>query len=136
MLFNSIEFVYFFLVVFVAYHFLLKEKTKAQNVFLLAASYFFYGYADLKMLPLLIGVTVIFYFLGLAIGNAKTEKMNSFWSVVGIVLGVGVLVYFKYLNSSLWLFFPSNTSSEYGRRICFTRSISILESSTFSPSWR
>ena len=98
MLFNSIEFVCFFLVVFVAYHFLLKEKTKEQNILLLVASYFFYGYADLKMLPLLIGVTVVFYFLGHAIYNAKTERMNSFWSIVGIVLGVGVLVYFKYLN--------------------------------------
>lgn len=98
MLFNSMEFVLFFMVVFFVYHFALREKTKPQNVLLLVASYFFYGYADLRMLPLLVGVTVVFYLLGLAIGNAKTERMNTFWSVVGIALGVGVLVYFKYLN--------------------------------------
>ena len=95
MLFNSMEFVLFFMVVFFVYHFALREKTKPQNVLLLVASYFFYGYADLRMLPLLVGVTVVFYLLGLAIGNAKTERMNTFWSVVGIALGVGVLVYFK-----------------------------------------
>lgn len=98
MLFNSLEFVIFFAVVFFLYHFVLKEKTKPQNVLLLVANYFFYGYADLRMLPLLVGVTIAFYFLGLAVGNAKTEKMNTFWSVLGIVLGIGVLVYFKYLN--------------------------------------
>lgn len=98
MLFNSMEFVLFFTVVFFVYHIALKEKTKPQNVFLLAASYFFYGYADLRMLPLLVGITIAFYFLGLVIDNAKTERMNTFWSVLGIVLGVGVLVYFKYLN--------------------------------------
>lgn len=98
MLFSSIEFLLFFAVVFVVYHFLLKERTKAQNVFLLAASYFFYGYADLRMLPLLIIATVAFYFLGIAIANAKTDNMNSLLSTLGIVLGVGLLVYFKYLN--------------------------------------
>lgn len=98
MLFSSAEFLFFFAAVFVVYHFLLKERTKAQNVFLLAASYFFYGYADLRMLPLLIVATVIFYFLGIAIANAKTDKMNSILSTLGIVLGVGILVYFKYLN--------------------------------------
>lgn len=98
MLFNSIEFVLFFVVVFFLYHFVLREKTKPQNILLLAASYFFYGYTDLSMLWLLVAVTLVFYVLGLVIGNAKTEKMNTFWSVLGIVLGVGVLVYFKYLN--------------------------------------
>ena len=60
MLFNSFEFVLFFAVVFVVHNILLKGKTKWQNIFLLAASYFFYGYADLKMLPLLGIATVLF----------------------------------------------------------------------------
>lgn len=98
MLFNSVEFILFFLVVFFVYHIPLKGKTKAQNVLLLAASYFFYGYANWKMLPLLVITTIVFYFLGQGIAKAKTERMNSFLSTLGIVLGVGILLYFKYLN--------------------------------------
>lgn len=98
MLFNSVEFILFFLVVFFAYHIPLKGKTKAQNVLLLAASYFFYGYANWKMLPLLVITTIVFYFLGQGIAKAKTERTNSFLSTLGIVLGIGMLLYFKYLN--------------------------------------
>ena len=98
MLFNSVEFILFFLVVFFVYHIPLKGKTKAQNVLLLAASYFFYGYANWKMLPLLVITTIVFYFLGQGIAKAKTERMNSFLFTLGIVLGVGILLYFKYLN--------------------------------------
>jgi D-alanyl-lipoteichoic acid acyltransferase DltB (MBOAT superfamily) len=98
MVFNSIPFVLFFVVVFFVYWLLLKRNTKAQNVFLLVASYFFYGYADWKMLPLLMVSTVVFYFLGIGIGRAKTERAASWLKVLGVVLGVGVLLYFKYLN--------------------------------------
>ena len=98
MVFNSIPFVLFFVVVFFVYWLLLKRNTKAQNVFLLVASYFFYGYADWKMLPLLMVPTVVFYFLGIGIGRAKTERAASWLKVLGVVLGVGVLLYFKYLN--------------------------------------
>ena len=98
MVFNSIPFVLFFIVVFFVYWFPLKKSTKAQNIFLLVASYFFYGYADWKMLPLLIVATAVFYFLGIGISRAKTEKAASWLRALGVVLGVGVLLYFKYLN--------------------------------------
>lgn len=98
MVFNSIPFVFFFVVVFFVYWLLLKRNTKAQNVFLLVASYFFYGYANWKMLPLLMVSTVVFYFLGIGIGRAKTERAASWLKVLGVVLGVGLLFYFKYLN--------------------------------------
>lgn len=98
MVFNSIPFVLFFVVVFFVYWLLLKRNTKAQNVFLLVASYFFYGYANWKMLPLLMVSTVVFYYLGIGIGRAKTERAASWLKVLGVVLGVGVLIYFKYLN--------------------------------------
>ena len=98
MVFNSIPFVLFFVVVFFMYWFLLRKSTKAQNVFLLVASYFFYGYANWKMLPLLMVSTIAFYFLGIGIERAKTERDASCLKVLGVVLGVGLLLYFKYLN--------------------------------------
>ena len=98
MTFNSIPFVLFFVVVFFVYWILLKKNTKAQNAFLLVASYFFYGYADWRMLPLLMGFTVVFYFLGIGIGRSKTEKAASWLTALGVILGVGLLLYFKYLD--------------------------------------
>lgn len=98
MVFNSIPFVLFFVVVFFVYWLLLKKSTKAQNVFLLVASYFFYGYADWKMLPLLIVATAVFFFLGIGISLSESEKKASLLRALGVVLGVGILLYFKYLN--------------------------------------
>lgn len=98
MVFSSIPFVLFFVVVFLVYWFPLKKNTKAQNVFLLVASYFFYGYADWKMLPLLMVATAVFYFLGIGIGRSESEKTASRLRTLGVVLGVGLLLYFKYLN--------------------------------------
>lgn len=98
MIFNSLTFLLFFIVVFLIYWFPLKNTTKGQNIFLLLASYFFYGYADWKMLPLLIVATLIFYYLGKAIAGAKTEKHGYWLTFVGVALGVGTLLFFKYFN--------------------------------------
>ena len=98
MVFNSIPFVVFFVVVFFVYWFPLRKNTKAQNVFLLVASYFFYGYADWKMLPLLMVATAVFYFLGIWISRSESDKKASWLRALGVMLGVGLLLYFKYLN--------------------------------------
>ena len=96
MVFNSIPFVLFFVAVFFIYWIPLKRSAKAQNVFLLLASYFFYGYADWRMLPLLFVATTVFYFLGQWIGRTESEKRASWLTALGVVLGVGLLLYFKY----------------------------------------
>ena len=97
MIFNSVNFIIFFIVVFFLYYFPLKEKTKAQNWLLLIASYVFYGIADWRMIPLLLIATTVFYFLGIAI-QTSTEKKSSLLTTLGVLLGVGLLLYFKYLN--------------------------------------
>ena len=97
MIFNSFSFLIFFVVVFFFYYFPLKEKTKAQNWLLFIASYVFYGIADWKMIPLLLSATTIFYILGIAI-QKSTERKSSLFTSLGVVLGVGILLYFKYLN--------------------------------------
>lgn len=98
MVFNSLIFLAFFIVVFLIYWFPLKNTTKGQNIFLLLASYFFYGYANWRMLPLLIIATLIFFYLGRAISGAKTEKHGYWLTFTGVALGVGTLLYFKYFN--------------------------------------
>ena len=98
MSFNSLPFLLFFVSVFSVYWFVLREKTKAQNVFLLLSSWFFYGYASLKMLPLLVGATIAFYGLGIWMKKCTSEKGTSLISTLGVLLGVGLLLWFKYLN--------------------------------------
>jgi len=98
MVFNSIEFLIFFVIVFVLYNFAFKERTKAQNVLLLVASYVFYAWANWRILPLLVVVTVIFYGLGIVLSQAKTDKHKSLLTLLGVVFGIGLLLYFKYFN--------------------------------------
>lgn len=97
MAFNSYYFLIFFAIVFLLYYFPLNEKIKAQNCLLLIASYFFYGIANFMMIPLLLGATLVFYFLGLSIDKNNVKK-SSILKILGVSLGAGMLIYFKYLN--------------------------------------
>ena len=64
MLFNSLEFLVFFLVVLGLYAVL---KHPGQNRLLLVASYVFYGAWDYRFLVLLIGTTLVDYWVALAL---------------------------------------------------------------------
>lgn len=100
MVVNSINFWLFFAATLLPYFMLYKAGGKWQNVWLLLASYFFYGWADWRMLPLLVVTTLIFYGLGKGIEKnieSNPEKASRL-KVLGIILGVGVLFYFKYLG--------------------------------------
>lgn len=77
---------------------MLSKKANYQNLLLLVANYFFYGFAEWKMLPLLLGATIVYFFLGVGISKVKKESSKSFLSFIGIALGIGLLLYFKYLN--------------------------------------
>lgn len=97
MVFNSLAFAGFFIIVFILYYLIGRKSNRLQNYVLLVASYVFYGFASLKILPILVITTVIFYFLGLKIKSAS-EDIASRLKTLGVVLGVGLLLYFKYLN--------------------------------------
>ena len=100
MVVNSINFWLFFVATLLPYFLLHKAGSKWQNLWLLLASYFFYGWADWRMLPLLAGTTLVFYGLGIAIGRNTevTPKKAARYKALGIIIGLGVLVYFKYLG--------------------------------------
>ena len=98
MQFTSIPFLIFLIVLFFVYYFPLKERTKAQNWLLLLASYIFYGIASWKMIPVLLTITIIFYFIGIAISKTKNEDTATLFKNIGIYAGIAILLYFKYLN--------------------------------------
>ena len=102
MVVNSLSFLLFFTLVFVVYYLPIgKNSPRFQNVWLLLMSYVFYGFADWKLVMLLFGTTAVFYGMGLWLKNEmkKNHKENaSQITTMGVVLGVCILLYFKYLN--------------------------------------
>lgn len=102
MVVNSVRFLLFFVVVFTVYYLPVSKKhPRFQNLWLLLSSYFFYGVADWSMVPLLIGATIVFYGLGMWLKSEmqKQHRKNaSRLTTLGVCLGIGLLLYFKYLN--------------------------------------
>ena len=98
MLFNSLNFAIFLPIVFILYWSLSNKPIKFQNILLLAASYFFYACWDWRFLFLLIFSTVLDYFTGIQMFEAKSEKAKKFWFWLSISINLGFLGVFKYYN--------------------------------------
>lgn len=98
MLFNSIGFAVFLPIVFVLYWFATRGNQKIQNVLLLVASYYFYACWDWRFLFLLVFSTLLDYYTGLRMAEAKTHKIKAFWFWLSIVVNLGFLGIFKYYN--------------------------------------
>lgn len=96
MLFNSVEFIFLFLPVTFAGFFLLGKYTKKEyaTLWLVLASFFFYGYWDYHYVPLLFLSITFNYLIGKKIENTKSKK----WLIPGIVVNVMLLGYFKYAD--------------------------------------
>lgn len=91
--FNSIEYIFFLAFVFFLFYFLDKRW---QSVLLLAASYVFYSYWNVKYLFLIVGITLISYETAKLISkNTKNKKKIL---IGGITILVFTLFIFKYFN--------------------------------------
>ena len=106
MLFNSLEFVLFFIVVYGLYIVL---THRYQNGLLLIASYFFYGWWDWRFLSLIAASTVIDYTCGLKIASETSRWRRKIWLTVSVVSNLGILGFFKYFN-----FFAENLNRVLG----------------------
>lgn len=98
MLFNSINFAIFFIVIFFVYWFLLKNSRKWQNIFLACASYFFYACWDWRFMFLLAFSTFLDYFSGLMIYDRNSQAKKKFWLIISVAINLGFLGFFKYYN--------------------------------------
>lgn len=68
-----------------------------QNLLLLVASYFFYGWWSYKFLGLLALSTFIDYLYGFGVSSSNKKKSNFFlW--LSIINNLGILMVFKYFN--------------------------------------
>ena len=96
MLFNSLTFLVFLPIVFGVYWFALLRSVKAQNVWLLLASYVFYGWWDWRFMGLIAFTSAVSYMTGLKC--AKGRGHRKCWLVVSLVLNLVILGFFKYCN--------------------------------------
>ena len=103
MLFNSIDFALFLPVVFVLYWFVFKNSLRYQNLLIVAASYVFYGWWDWRFLGLIVFSTVLDFFIGKSLEEAKLELNRKLLLYTSFTVNLGFLGVFKYFD-----FFVSN----------------------------
>ncbi|MBK9148585.1 MAG: MBOAT family protein [Flavobacteriales bacterium] len=97
MLFNSIAFAFFLPSVFALYWWVFRGR-RAQNAFLLLASWAFYAWWDWRFLGLLWLSTGADYFIGARIHASREERHRKRWLWLSIGVNIGLLCTFKYLG--------------------------------------
>ncbi len=95
MVFNSLEFAAFFVIVVAVYAML---GHRSQNWLLLAASYVFYGAWDYRFLGLLFLTTVVDFLVGVALAREEAQAKRKRLLCVSLAFNLGVLGIFKYFN--------------------------------------
>lgn len=101
MLFNSVGFAIFFPVVAIVYFIIERKPTlhRAANIWLLAASYFYYMCQDARYALLLFAATVITFAAGHVIGRAgSAHKARIAALVISTAANLSMLFFFKYFN--------------------------------------
>lgn len=98
MLFNSYEFLLkFFPIVLLLYcSAIFKFSTVVRNLILIVSSLYFYGYANVSDLVLIVLSIAVNYLLTFLIANYPAHKHR--WVTLGVVLNLAVLVWYKYIN--------------------------------------
>src|SRR3981081_4655314 len=98
MLFNSADYALFLPLVLLVYVLLRRVGLRAQNAWLLIASYVFYGWWDWRFLGLLFGTTLNDYLVGLGVGRTARRSRRRALILLSIGVNLGVLGFFKYYN--------------------------------------
>lgn len=95
MIFNSLTFLVFLVIVFSLYWLLDRKK---QNILLFVASYVFYGWWDWKFLGLVVFSSMVDYTVALMIGGTENERRRKLYLGVSITTQLVLLGFFKYFN--------------------------------------
>ncbi|MDZ4727985.1 MAG: MBOAT family O-acyltransferase [Leptospira sp.] len=104
MLFNTFVFLVFFLFVylfFIIFGVFAKKHNwalRAQNLWLLFASYFFYGWWEWFFLTLIFTSTIIDYISAIGIETAKTQTRRRLFLGFSIIANLGLLFTMKYFD--------------------------------------
>lgn len=140
MLFNSVEFAFFLPIVFCIYWFIVNKSLKAQNAFLLGASYFFYGWWDWRFLSLIAFSSFVDYFIGIGLGKTKHKTKRKLLLLTSICVNIGFLAFFKYYNffvesfCAAYTFFGHRLTDPFLLKIILPVGISFYTFQTLSYS--
>src|SRR6266508_1296694 len=93
MLFHTWVFLVFFLVVYPVF-LLVRKNNRLMNIWLLIASYTFYGWWNPWYLLLLFGTSAIDYLM--VVLMERKQSTRRLWLIISLVSNFGFLGYFKY----------------------------------------
>lgn len=110
MVFSGITFLIYFLPVFLLVYHLVPHKYK--NGVILLGSIYFYSWGGPKFIFVILGTTLLDYFLVNAMHRQKTKKSKLRFLIFSLSLNLGLLFYFKYCN-----FFIENINALFGADI-------------------
>ena len=102
MLFNTIDFIVFFIIILATIS-LIKQK-KFQHIFLLIASYFFFYYSSNYLIILLIASTILDFYLGKIIWNTPDISRKKILLIISLAGNLGLLGFFKYADFAILQF--------------------------------
>ena len=94
MLFTSADFLIFLPIVFAVY-WLTNKKRRLQNLFIVAASYLFYGWWDWRFLLLIAFTSALSWLSGVMIGRKTKPKL---WLWLSVIVNLAILGLFKYYD--------------------------------------
>ncbi|MBV9266690.1 MAG: MBOAT family protein [Acidobacteriaceae bacterium] len=106
MLFDTPVFFVFLVIVVSAYWAL---RWRKQNVLLLLASYFFYGWWDWRFLALILTSTLVDYYCAKNIAASTNRARRKSLLAISVALNLGFLGFFKYFN-----FFADSLAATFG----------------------
>jgi D-alanyl-lipoteichoic acid acyltransferase DltB (MBOAT superfamily) len=95
LVFTSLAFLVFYLIVFALYWPLPKDW---QNRLIVISGLIFYGWWDWRFAILLLITTGIDYLVGLALEREADQAKRRAWLILSLVTNLGVLAFFKYFN--------------------------------------
>lgn len=98
MLFNSFDFGIFFPIVFFLYWFVFQKNIQVRNIFLIAASYTFYGWWDWRFLSLIIISSFIDFYVRQKLDVEEKVNKRKRLLLLSLVVNLGFLGFFKYYN--------------------------------------
>jgi alginate O-acetyltransferase complex protein AlgI len=102
MLFNTIDFMVFFIVVLAIISAV--KYRKFQHVFLLIASYFFFYYSSNYLIILLIASTILDFYIGKMIWKTKNVTRKKLLLIISLAGNLGLLGFFKYADFAILQF--------------------------------
>ena len=119
MLFNSYVFMLAFLPLTLLIYFLLgrlPERIQLNKLFLVLASFVFYGYNNPSYVPIIVGSILVNYVLSQMMLASKKKIIRLPLMLLGLGLNLGVLFYFKYHD-----FFADNMNAFFGTNFALYR---------------